>query len=145
MATRKEIRERLGSLMQAELVGDGHLLAEANSGPRGTTSGAWPVSLLGSVGSTIPKPGRMHTGPTVHRLRLSILVLYAAVDDKGTLLTREDGSYEWTETDAIDMLEVMVLPGMDGEFMNLYVGDNGLRVAAALEERFASKPMQRPA
>jgi len=105
MATRKEIRERLGSLMQAELVGDGHLLAEANSGPRGTTSGAWPVSLLGSVGSTIPKPGRMHTGPTVHRLRLSILVLYAAVDDKGTLLTREDGSYEWTETDAIDMLD----------------------------------------
>lgn len=105
MATRKEVRERLGTLMQSELVGDGHLLAQANKGPRGTTDGAWPVSLLGSVGSSTPRPSRMNSGPTVHRLRLSILVLYAAVDEQGILLTREDGSYEWTETDAIDMLD----------------------------------------
>lgn len=45
-----------------------------------------------------------------------------------------------TALDAIDLLEVMVLPGMDGEFMNLYVGDNGLRVAQALEARFAGAP-----
>ena len=105
MATRKEVRERLGDLMQAELVGDGHPLAYAGKGPRGQTDGAWPMSLLGSVGSKLPQPARMYTGPDVHRLRLSIMVLYAAVDDKGVLLTREDGSYEWTETDAIDTLD----------------------------------------
>lgn len=107
MATRKEVREKLGDLMQAEMVGPGHTLAEAHKGPRGTTDGAWPISLLGSVGSTLPRPARMYSGPTVHRLRISILVLYAAVDEQGRLLTREDGSYEWTETDAIDMLDAI--------------------------------------
>ena len=28
-------------------------------------------------------------------------------DDKGILLTREDGSYEWTETNAIDTLDAI--------------------------------------
>ncbi|HRF49103.1 MAG TPA: hypothetical protein PLC98_15835 [Anaerolineales bacterium] len=107
MATRKQVRERLGELMQTELVGDGHALVYASKGPRGLTDGKWPVALLGSVGSLPNRPARMNTGQTVHRLRLSVLVLYAAVDDLGRLLTRPDGSYEWTETNAIDTLDAI--------------------------------------
>jgi crotonobetainyl-CoA:carnitine CoA-transferase CaiB-like acyl-CoA transferase len=45
-----------------------------------------------------------------------------------------------TALDALDLLDVMVMPGIDGEFLNIFVGDNGVRVAERLEVRFAEQP-----
>lgn len=68
--------------------------------------------------------------------------LYTCQDGGSFFLGALTPSIFLAALDAIDMLEVMVLPGMDGEFMNLFVADNGLRVATALEARFATQPRQ---
>jgi crotonobetainyl-CoA:carnitine CoA-transferase CaiB-like acyl-CoA transferase len=44
--------------------------------------------------------------------------------------------------DALDLVEVMVLPGVDGEFLNLLSADVSIRAGAVLEERFATRPRQ---
>ena len=68
--------------------------------------------------------------------------LYTCQDGGSFFLGALTPSIFLTALDAIDMLEVMVLPGMDGEFMNLFVADNGLRVAMALEARFLTRPRE---
>lgn len=44
--------------------------------------------------------------------------------------------------DVLDAFEVMVLDGVDGEFLNLFRPDVGPKAAALLEKRFASQPRQ---
>ncbi|MGE0309878.1 MAG: CoA transferase, partial [Acidimicrobiia bacterium] len=45
-----------------------------------------------------------------------------------------------TALDAMDVMELLLLPGIDGEFLNMFVGDNGLRMSEGLERRFAEMP-----
>ena len=104
MATRKQIRDRLKALMDAEIVGAGHVLQVAH-GPVGDASGAWPMAMIGAEGSTLPAPTNMGRGSAQHRLRVQVFVKYAEIDDEGKLVLDDSGQPVWTEEDAADALD----------------------------------------
>ncbi|MGD9794014.1 MAG: CoA transferase [Acidimicrobiia bacterium] len=80
----------------------------------------------------VRRPRRDHrTSPTFR--------IYCCDNDEWLFLGALTPALFLTALDAMDLLELMVLPGVDGEFLNMFVGDNGLMISEGLERRFASR------
>jgi crotonobetainyl-CoA:carnitine CoA-transferase CaiB-like acyl-CoA transferase len=122
----------LGALLERQRSGVGQVV---------TVTGLHAASLMLATvtGQSLDQP-MAYSAPRDVRGSASFR-LYRCSDGRSFFLGALVPTIFLTALDAIDMLEVMVLPGMDGEFMNLYVGDNGMRVALALEARFAAQPI----
>ncbi len=115
-------------------------LAERAGSGRGqvvSVSGLHAATLLLATlsGASLDQP-MAYTAPRDTRAAPSFR-LYRCADGKWLFLGALVPTIFITALDALDLVDVMVMPGIDGEFMNIFVGDNGRRVAARLEARFA--------
>src|SRR5260370_815534 len=74
----------------------------------------------------------LHAGPNFR--------MYRGSDGRWFYLAALSGSFFIRALESIDRLDVLLLPGVDGEFSNVLIPEIGRQVGAELEQVFASRP-----
>jgi crotonobetainyl-CoA:carnitine CoA-transferase CaiB-like acyl-CoA transferase len=130
-----------GALSAAALLAG---LLERRSSGKGQVVTVSGLNAAGAMAASLIC-GSLEDGPVVRAGRNPAagppFRLYRCGDGKWLFLGALVPAIFMRALDAMDAVDVMLIDGVDGDFMNLMKPDLGLKVTALLMERFASQPL----